>query len=267
MLRGALGHALRRTACSCGGTHRAECAYARIFEPESSGTGPSGLADRPRPFVFRVAHLDGQTIPAGECFSLDINLFEVPNPPIEYFTRAFECIAQEGLGPDRASLELLSVEPVDSRGQVAAPNQPISLSLHPLPGNRGSVRVDFVTPTELKGTDHPQFGVLFARIRDRISTLRALYGPGPLSIDFRAIGERASIVQMVHSELREVYAARRSSRTGQSHPIGGFAGIAEYEGSLAEFVPYLEAARWTGVGRHCVWGQGELHVRTTPGQV
>jgi hypothetical protein len=27
---------------------------------------------------------------------------------------------------------------------------------------------------------------------------------------------------------------------------------------LAEFVPFLRAARWTGVGRQTVWGNGEI---------
>ena len=31
------------------------------------------------------------------------------------------------------------------------------------------------------------FPILFARIRDRISTLRALYGPGPLEIAFKEL--------------------------------------------------------------------------------
>jgi hypothetical protein len=35
-------------------------------------------------------------------------------------------------------------------------------------------------------------------------------------------------------------------------------GSAEYEGDLAEFVPYLRAARWAGVGRQTVWGNGEI---------
>jgi hypothetical protein len=37
-------------------------------------------------------------------------------------------------------------------------------------------------------------------------------------------------------------------------------GSADYEGDLAEFLPFLEAARWTGVGRQTVWGNGEIHV-------
>src|SRR5260370_40653667 len=102
--------------------------------------------------------------------------------------------------------------------------------------------VEFKTPKELKGGDRPEFGVLFARCRDRISTLRALYGSGPLEIDFRGMGERANAVRMTRCELRHVDAERRSSRTGQVHGIGGFVGVAEYEGKLGEFVPYLEAA-------------------------
>ena len=53
---------------------------------------------------------------------------------------------------------------------------------------------------------------------------------------------------------------RRSTRTGQVHPLGGFAGWAEYEGELAEFLPWLRAAYWTGVGRHTVWGYGAISI-------
>jgi hypothetical protein len=130
----------------------------------------------------------------------------------------------------------------------------------PVPARHALVR--FVTPTELKGaTSEPTFQVLFSRIRDRISTLRALYGPGPLEIDFRAMGERAAGVLMTRCELRTIDVNRRSSRTGQTHPIGGFIGEVEYAGSLDEFMPYLRAACWTGVGRHTVWGQGSLEVK------
>jgi hypothetical protein len=65
---------------------------------------------------------------------------------------------------------------------------------------------------------------------------------------------------MTRCELRDEHASRRSSRTGQVHPLGGFTGEAEYRGELAEFLPYLRAARWTGVGRQTVWGKGELHL-------
>ena len=141
---------------------------------------------------------------------------------------------------------------------------PLEMSLAPEVERVDRVRVRFVTPTELKAghglAERPEFGVLAARVRDRVSTLRSLYGGGPLAIDFRGFGERAARVRMTRCELERVDVARRSSRTGQVHSIGGFVGEADYEGELAEFVPYLKVAKWTGVGRQTVWGKGEIEV-------
>jgi hypothetical protein len=95
-----------------------------------------------------------------------------------------------------------------------------------------------------------------------VSILRELYGDGPLAIDFKAFGERASRVSMTRCELASVAAERSSRATGQRHSLGGFTGVAEYEGDLAEFLPYLEIARWTGIGRQTVWGKGEIAYET-----
>jgi hypothetical protein len=143
--------------------------------------------------------------------------------------------------------------------ELASPN---IVDLSETPDRVDRVRVRFVTPTELKAghqvADRPEFGILFGRLRDRISTLRALYGAGPLEIDFHAMGDRAAAVQMTRCELLMHEVDRLSSRTGQRHPLGGFVGDAEYEGELAEFLPYLLAGKWTGVGRQTVWGKGEI---------
>ena len=269
IVRGALGSMLRRIACvpECPGQagrgvrecdRRTDCAYARIFEPAAliGRTGPSGLADWPRPFVLRAAHLDRQAIEPGQSFWFDVNVFETGYPVVDYFERAFRELAAEGLGPGRGRADLLSVEQLE----------PISISLEAgLPDTR-RIRVAFRTATELKSNakpaGKPEFGVLFARARDRVSTLRCLYGAGPLEIDFEALGERASVVRMTSCQVRHLGNRRRSSRTGQSHAIGGFVGWAEYEGDLSEFLPILQASQWTGVGRHCVWGNGEVRIET-----
>ena len=265
ILRGAFGTVFRKIACvaDCPGLsggnvrecrHRGSCEYARVFEPAAQGTGPSGLSDWPRPFVLRVAHLDGTTVEPEQNFWFDVNYFDTLNAPLKNFVLAFEQLAQQGLGPGRGRARFLAAE--------AQP--PISIVLDEVPADVRRLRVEFKTPTELKSgevlADRPEFEILFARSRDRISTLRALYGAGSLAIDFRAMGERANAVRMTHCELQRIDTTRRSTRTGQVHGIGGFVGIAEYEGDLGEFLPYLSAACWTGVGRHCVWGNGELRV-------
>ena len=63
---------------------------------------------------------------------------------------------------------------------------------------------------------------------------------------------------MTRCEIQHVDAERTSRATGQTHSLSGFTGSAEYEGEIAEFIPYLEIARWTGVGRQTVWGKGEI---------
>ncbi len=245
-----------------------------MFEPSAVASGPSGLADWPRPFVFRATHLDGRTVAAGESFHFDLNLFDLQSPATAYLVLAFAQLAREGLGLGRSRVELTAVLQLDQNGdpgvsifnstsfvlQQAGP--PLELSLDAPPHSVTRLRVHFLTPTELKSgqqlAERPEFAILAARIRDRLSTLRELYGDGPLEIDFRAFGERAALVRMTGCDLQQVKTLRRSSRTGQVHPIGGFVGTAEYEGDLTEFVPYLRAAKWTGVGRQTVWGKGEI---------
>jgi hypothetical protein len=249
LLRGAFGINLRGMCTrECPGAQtcprRAECAYAKVFEP--SAAGPSGLADPPRPFVFRASHLDGRAVVPGDAFHFDFHLFFHAAPVLTPLSLAFA---------DFHHADLRKVE---------HPAQPLELSLDPPADPVSRITVRFATPTELKGhdglLDQPDFGILASRIRDRISTLRELYGDGPLDLDFRAFGERASKIRMTRCELQQVAAQRRSSRTGQTHSLGGFTGEADYDGDLTEFVPYLEAARWTGVGRQTVWGKGEIHV-------
>ena len=219
-LRGSFGSALKRLD---------ETAYARFFTPQAGASAlalPSGLRDLPRPFVFRLHKAE-----------IGMNLFLMSEAGLV-------CRVMRKLGLE------LAASPEILRLPLEAPCEADQQSQRLL--------IRFVTPTELKGAGEPEFSALMARVRDRISTLRALYGQGPLELDFRAFGERARRVRLVRRELQVVEEQRLSTRTGQRHSIGGFIGIAEYEGPVAEFMPYLEAARWTGVGRQTVWGKGEI---------
>ena len=271
IIRGAFGSIFKSLACvaSCGPARecqsRESCPYARIFAPVH-GDGPSGFADPPRPFVFRAAHLDGKTFAPGQPFHFDVHLFDVHDPALPFFVSSFAQLATEGLGPRRGRAELTAVSRIGD-GQFLVNELPrvMSVSLDPDETEVGGAVVRFRTPTELKAgnklVERPEFGVLFARIRDRVSMLRSAYGAGPLDIDYRAMGERAARVRMTRCELRRVDAERRSSRTGQTHSLGGFVGECEYQGDLSEFLPYLQVAKWTGVGRQTVWGKGEIEVR------
>jgi hypothetical protein len=231
LFRGQLGKILHR---------RDTAMYARFFAPVRETGVPSGFHDPPRPFVLRVRHLDGATF---KHFHIGLNMFETEEENVVFVREALAELARESL---RA--ELISVEGHELLRLPLSQGLPVE-----------HARVTFLSPTELKNQDRPEFGPLFSRVRDRISTLRALYGPGPLEIDFKEMGQRAAAVRMTHCELRNVEVSRT---TGQRHQLSGFTGFAEYEGDLTEFIPYLEIAAYTGVGRQTVWGKGEISVET-----
>src|SRR5438105_4032866 len=70
LLRGAFGSALKQLS---------EPDYQRFFAPSSlPGHGPSGLADPPRPFVFRLL----------DSWNIGMNVFATRPPAAELFIRA-----------------------------------------------------------------------------------------------------------------------------------------------------------------------------------
>src|SRR5258708_10351834 len=172
IVRGAFGSIFRRLVCmpSCREAKTCEvhstCRYAVVFEPQAArGEGPSGLADWPRPFVFRAAHLDGSTVREGGPFYFDVHIFDVRNPALEYFVLSFAQLAKEGLGPGRGRAELAAVDQLDLNGVTATPifygeqfrmrelGAPSTVRMSEVPDPLRQVSIRFVTPPELK-SDH-----------------------------------------------------------------------------------------------------------------
>jgi hypothetical protein len=213
------------------------------FPPQKAANTLRGallsILTTPTPFVFRARHLDGRTFQPGEPFHFDLHVFR---PVEDQITQAFESLAREGFGPTRGKVQF-------QRATI----EPITLDLSPDPSAPSRIRVDFLTPTELKYhnkiASRPEFPTLFARTRQRISMLSGV-----------GVDANPSAIRMTRCEISRQRIERYSTRTGQTHSIGSFIGFAEYSGDFAEFLPYLKAAQWTGVGRHAVWGNGEIAV-------
>ncbi len=115
-------------------------------------------------------------------FVFDVHLFETRFPALPWFQQVFERVAASGLGPGRGRASLESIDPFGPGGT------PVTIDLAQPGPAMARLCVRFLTPTELKaeGTigEQPEFSVLFARIRDRVSSLRTLYGSGPVPVDF-----------------------------------------------------------------------------------
>ncbi len=278
VLRGALGNILRKIVCvphcpDAAHCPEPDCSFRRIFSPRLE-TGPSGLADPPRPFVLRAAHLDGLHIAAGETFSFDIHLLSQDPEATSLIILAMRQAFVAGLGPGRPPMRLESVErlgresnPIEriyanGRMLVVSPEF-LSMTCPLEPISCQELTLQFVTPTALKHEgrllrDEVPFAVVWGRLRDRLSALRLLYGQGAFAAEsFAGLNqEAAENVKTIKQSLRWIETRRRSSRTGQTHPLEGFIGEVTYAGDLGPFVPWVHAGFWTGIGRHAVWGLG-----------
>jgi CRISPR-associated endoribonuclease Cas6 len=228
VVRGALGWAMREQFPD---------AYYEFFEPKQFH-GPSGLVNRPRPFVLRANHLDGLTFRPSEAFHVDLHLFR--HTPSEPFVSAFERM------------------PIGRLRNVTS--EALSVSLDGTHQGISSLTLRFVTPTQLKAegglTSVPSFPVVFARARDRVRALNS----GEPTIDFAGLAHRSAGIVLLSQRLAQRRYARTSSKTGQTHSLGGFTGDVDYAGMLDEFLPILRAAYWTGIGRQTVWGKGVIEI-------
>jgi hypothetical protein len=108
----------------------------------------------------------------------------------------------------------------------------------------------------------PEFLPLIKSASERIWTLGRLNQTWPAESPFRSWLEEAREVRLENWSWHRSETLRRSAQSGTQHSIGGFTGWAEYTGPLSRFVPLLEIARWTGVGRQTVWGKGEIHIES-----
>lgn len=198
-------------------------AYRQFFAPTRRATGPSGLADPPRPFVLRVRNWESRTVKEGEELRFGLHLFSATDDleiPVKL----------------NKTLYLCTTEPVSE------------------------LVVTFLSPTDLKGGEPWEFPILLARIRDRVSTLRQLYQGGPLALNFAQLGELARKIETVSKDLDRIDRQRRSGTNHQIHPLSGWIGTVRFRGDLARFLPLFRMAEYTGIGRHTVWGQGEIKV-------
>jgi CRISPR/Cas system endoribonuclease Cas6 (RAMP superfamily) len=207
----------------------------------------------------------------GDEFWFDLHLFAGRPDLLAYFVLAFRQLGVEGVGPGRARVELVRVNSLDSQGNpeaavfengslAASPGGGIPLPLVGEPGANGVIRLQFLSPTEFKEAGsvalRPEFGPLFRRIANRISNLGTLYQEGRPLEGLTQLTQASDRMRIVGGTVSWAQVERRSSKTGQRHSLGGFTGWVDYEGDYGPFLPWLQAARWTGVGRQTVWGKG-----------
>ena len=193
---------------------------------------------------------------------------------------AFRELGASGFGLNRVRVQLARVDSIGADGTAAAVYEASTNLVRPAPptvlevaagraltptlsqGARGeeensaatSLTLDFLTPTTLKSGStvdrdgtmvrRPAFHHILKRLRDRVNALATFYGPGPLDLDFKALGEAAEKVETVDDQTHWVERSRFSRRRDVSHDLSGFAGRVSLRGELA---PFLACCVWVSM--------------------
>ncbi len=284
MLRGAFGHALRKTVCVMGPEQlcptcmlRKQCAYPRLFETliEPDENAPRflrGLPTAPRPYIFEP--FDNRThYAAGESLQFDLILIGQAIDFHPYAIFAVSQMAESGLSSRRYRFRVHQV-------QWQAENEEWRLLFHgaakrvlespkPRSANRFEATssdrliIKFLSPTRLKfGDDLTMdftFRMLVFKMLRRVLELAHFHVPdAEINWEFHPLLVAADEMKIVSRDLEWVDWERRSNRQKVEMKMGGFVGSLTLEGNLEQYAELLAACEVLHVGKACVFGNGKM---------
>lgn len=289
-LRGALGHALKRVACTCNGTgpvtadDASGCVYHYLFEPVAPqrAGGPRGILHVPQPFVLDPP-LDAKTEYApGELMAFEFILIGRAVPCLPHMLAAFELMGIHGLGKGKGRFNISSLWKLNAADEAAPLDlgrfstdeaggdlitaQGIETSA-PCPYFLDAVTLEFQTPTRLKSNSHlcdsPEFHTVYRNLARRLSLLSFFHCGGEWKDSIAAEIKLADRVRLVRHRLDWMDWRRYSSRQEKEMYLGGFVGRLGFRGELAPFWPYLVMGSHLHIGKGATFGLGKY--RLVPG--
>ena len=286
-LRGAFGHALKKTVCvtrqsdckSC--LLYRSCAYPYLFEtpPPEDSRKMRRYTAAPHPFVFTLPFAQ-QTRPAARDFELGFSLFGRGNQFLPYVVQALEVAGKGGIGGRRGQGHRFNLTRLEQAsgfndpqwhaiyqpGQSLAPLPPSSPAIPFMPAE---IVIHFKSPLRLSRDKHNigpepfQFADLFITLMRRLSMLSYFHTDAAHETDFQALAARAREVQFTRKQLAWQDWTRYSSRQKTHIKMGGLMGRVELAmQGLDAFWPYLWLGQWTHVGKGTSMGLGHYRIET-----
>ena len=282
--RGVFGHVFKDIACTCPKgrnnevLHHEHCPYAYIFETNLSNDVRiiSSSDDIPRPFIISPENNCKQDYAPGERFSINITLFGKSIDYIEYFLYVLFHMGVKGFGKGKQRAELRQVLLIDENGDFQeqifkeqkmrySRNIFNSRKLININANMSKLWLHFITPTRIKYqghyTDNPEFHIIFRSAVRRITSLLYYHhGRQQPDIDFKELFKKAEEIKLVQSDVSWYDWERYSNRQKERMKLGGIIGKATYEGDFEPFIPWLQLAEWTHIGKNTTFGLGKIKV-------
>lgn len=276
LLRGVLGHALKRTVCAvrvkvcepC--LLRPTCVYARIFEPKPDPEQRAGQVNRPHPYVLDSSPMSREGYAAREAFHFELLLFGSLIDLLPYFIYAVEEMGRRGLGPKRQAFQL---ERVESHGQTlyspeipqlpaTLPTNMLTLEPHSDDECVRKLRLHLLTPLRTKSggrlASTLDFSLLVQVALRRMRALWWEFEQQAPPLEESRLHAAVCEIETLRSSLHWQELWRYSSRQRSTQKLGGVCGTLEVAGELAPVLPLLRAAEVVHLGKETSFGLGKI---------
>lgn len=286
--RGAFGHSLKKLVCimphqpceAC--ALREVCAFPQVFQPPGPRDAPilARYQNAPSAFVLDPSETPTQGFyVSGGTLSLTLRMFGRTTRFAPYVLRALLDAAAKGVGPDRARLSPILLQPnlaltqlspqvtfsFDAAAAALSPFRPVVPALPPEPITlrfttplRLRIRNDLVTPARFRPAH-----LLAAAVR-RLSLLALCFGDDALRLDFLALLSTAPHLEWADHSFDWVETVRRSARQKATMQMGGIVGRAVLDlGGTPQLWPFLWIGQWLHIGKSATMGFGRYRITTS----
>jgi CRISPR-associated endoribonuclease Cas6 len=279
--RGGFGHAFKSAVCAqrekecreCMLMH--SCIYCYVFDTTFPGECEQD-EHVPHPFIIEPP-LDKRRLFGTEdrlCF--DLILVGRAADYIPYFILAFEKLGEMGIGQNKGKYWIEKVTGLskdrefliyDGSSHLKYDFQVIDSAeiIHDAAQlNYHQVALRFLTPTRIKHngklTMNMEFEVVMRNLMRRLSWLARVHCGEKWEIGWSDIIRKAREVRIIDADLVWYDWERYSQRQGTRMKMGGFLGEIEFEGKLAEFMPWLKLGEYLHIGKGTVYGLGKYEI-------
>jgi hypothetical protein len=282
MLRGALGHALKKIVCtikkqSCENCLlNKQCLYSKIFENKKSNNPSINLASIPHPYMIEWEPEISKKYNAGESFIFSLILFGEYIEMLPYFVYAIDHMGQGGIGGkneqgQRATMYLDKVyyhknviyNKEDRTLPDSTPFQSILIDENHLKSELAinQIKINLITPLRLKEkgkfTRDIDFPIFIRAIIRRLESIWNCYSDCSLDIDKDQIMPLARTIKTINKELLWQTQKRYSNRQSTAMNMDGIVGKITFEGNLKRFVPFIKASEFLHIGKATSFGLGK----------
>ncbi len=284
MIRGALGHALKKVSCALKKFNCPECpilekcAYSVCFEtpiPKSSEIMKK-YPKAPHPYILEPPLETKDRYEPGEKFECLLTLVGKSKEFLSHFTFALNVMAEEGFGKGRGKSKLISLDYLNHDGSwvplyFSETNEflgePHAFSINDIQNRKEQfntcqqLEIQYTTPTRLvvDGNLHSKGEIpdILPGLLRRLTLLQYFFCGGYLEKDVVSLIEMSKKLQFIYSDFQWQDWVRYSSRQDRKVIMGGFIGSIRYEQVPPEILEILCWGEYLHIGKGTVFGLGK----------